>query len=93
MTEDTVRDAAVETLNARQDVDGTLASLKSLCDSLAASWQGAGAASFQEVMIVWDKEATDLLEALENIANMLDNSATATADQDQTSSQGFDGLL
>ncbi|WP_194201876.1 WXG100 family type VII secretion target [Glycomyces albidus] len=93
MTVETVQQAAVDTLNCRQEVDGTLGELRTLCDSLIASWQGAGATAFSETMEIWDREAKDLLDALENIANMLDASATATDEQDATSSQGFEGLL
>lgn len=93
MTTETVQQAAVDTLNARQEVDGTLAGLKSLCDMLADAWKGAGAVAFQGVMEQWDKEAQDLLDALENIANMLDASAVATDDQDNESASDFSGML
>ncbi|PRY54156.1 WXG100 family type VII secretion target [Glycomyces artemisiae] len=93
MTTETVQQAAIDTLNTRQDVDGTLSGLKSLCDMLASAWTGSGATAFQAVMADWDKEAQDLLDALENIANMLDASAVATDDQDSESASDFGGLL
>jgi WXG100 family type VII secretion target len=89
MTAETVEQAAIDTMNAKLEVDGNLQSLKGLCDNLAASWGGAGAAAFQEVMLVWDQEASDLLEALQNIADMLDASAAATVEQDLDSQNDF----
>ncbi|MCD0445484.1 WXG100 family type VII secretion target [Glycomyces sp. A-F 0318] len=93
MTADTVHQAAVDTLNAKNDVDGTLAGLKSLVETLADAWKGQGAVAFQNVMEQWNKESADLLEALQNIADMLDTSATATTEQDEESGSDFAGLL
>ena len=93
MTAETVHQAAVDTLNAKQDVDGTLAGLRSLVDMLASAWEGQAAVAFQEIMTTWDKESADLQDALENIATMLDSSATATEDQDAESQSDFTGLL
>ena len=93
MTTETVQQAAVDTLNTRQDVQGTLSGLKSLCDMLASAWTGAGAVAFQEVMLQWDQESNELLDALETIAEMLDSSAVATDEQDQESGGDFAGLL
>jgi WXG100 family type VII secretion target len=93
MTADTVHEAATNTLNTKQDVDATLAGLRSLVEMLASAWSGQAAVAFQEVMTTWDKESADLQDALENIANMLDSSATATTEQDEEGHSDFAGML
>ncbi|GAA2265949.1 hypothetical protein GCM10009853_018980 [Glycomyces scopariae] len=93
MTAETVHQAATDTLTTRQDVDGILAGLKSLIEGLASSWTGAGATAFQGVIEVWNKEAADLLDTLETIANMLDESATASTETDEADASSFAGLL
>ncbi|GAB3236725.1 hypothetical protein GCM10027447_35320 [Glycomyces halotolerans] len=89
MDEETVRQAAIDTVNAKLSVDGNLDTLKALCDDLAASWTGSGAAAFQRVMEQWDVNAAKLLDALQDIADQLDSSAAATAEQDAESSADF----
>ena len=96
MDEETVRQAAIDTVNARLEVQGNLGSLKALCDDLAAGWTGAGATAFQNVMMEWDVAADKLLDALEDIANQLDSSAAATAEEDAATNSdfsAFDGQL
>lgn len=89
MDEETVHQAAIDTLNAKESVDGNLDSLKNLCSDLAASWTGQGAGAFQRVMENWDVQAAKLLDALQDIADQLDSSAQATADQDEASGSDF----
>lgn len=96
MDEETVRQAAIDTVNAKLSVDGNLGTLKNLCSDLAASWTGQGAGAFQRVMEQWDVQAAKLTEALQEIADLLDSSAAATAEQDADSSSdfaAFDGEL
>ncbi|GAB3645215.1 WXG100 family type VII secretion target [Glycomyces tarimensis] len=89
MDEETVRQAAIDTVNAKLSVDGNLDSLKALCDDLAAAWTGQGAGAFQRVMEAWDIQAAKLLDALQDIADQLDSSAAATAEQDAESGADF----
>jgi len=96
MDTETVAQAATDTVNAKLSVDGNLDRLKALCDELAASWSGQGAAAFANVMQAWDAEAAKLLDALQDIADSLDASSAAQAEQDAASSSdfgAFDGEL
>jgi WXG100 family type VII secretion target len=89
MDPETVAQAATDTVNAKLSVDGNLDRLKALCDELAASWTGAGATAFANVMSQWDTEAAKLLDALQDIADSLDSSAAAQAEEDQNSGSEF----
>ncbi len=93
MTAETVHQAAVDSLTAKQDVDGILQGLRSLVDALIDSWKGQGSTAFTGVMEIWDTESKDLMDALENIANMLDDSATASTETDEADASSFQGLL
>ncbi|MFC3491781.1 WXG100 family type VII secretion target [Glycomyces rhizosphaerae] len=89
MDTETVAQAATDTVNAKLEVDGNLASLKALCDDLAAGWTGQGATAFANVMQAWDAEAAKLLDALQDIADSLDSSAAQQAEQDAASQSDF----
>jgi WXG100 family type VII secretion target len=89
MDPETVAQAASDTVAAKLSVDGNLARLKALCDELAASWTGQGATAFANVMLQWDTEAAKLLDALQDIADSLDSSAAAQAEEDLNSSSEF----
>ena len=96
MDTETVAQAATDTVNAKLEVDNELDALKALCDNLAASWSGQGAAAFANVMLAWDSEAAKLLDALQDIADSLDSSAAQQAEQDaesQSDFSAFDGEL
>ncbi|MDN3242998.1 WXG100 family type VII secretion target [Glycomyces tritici] len=96
MDTETVAQAATDTVNAKLSVDGNLARLKALCDELASSWSGQGAAAFANVMQAWDIEAAKLLDALQDIADSLDASSAAQAEMDAESNSefgAFDGEL
>ncbi len=92
MDTETVAQAAGDTINAKLSVDGNLDRLKALCDELAAGWTGAGAGAFQNTMLQWDAEAAKLLDALQDIADSLDSSAAAQAEQDAESQSDFSGF-
>lgn len=96
MDTETVAQGATDTVNAKLSVDGNLDRLKALCDELAASWTGAGATAFNQVMQQWDAESAKLLEALQEIADQLDSSSAAQAEMDadsQSDFSNFDGDL
>jgi WXG100 family type VII secretion target len=92
MTPEEVAQAAVDTTNAKLEVDSTLDRLKALCDDLAAGWSGRGAAAFQNTMLAWDDQAAKLLDALEDIATQLDASSAAQAEQDAAADSSFAGF-
>jgi WXG100 family type VII secretion target len=89
MDEETVRQAAIDTTNTRLSVDENLRGLKNLCDDLAAQWTGAGGTAMQNVMMEWDIQAAKLLDALSEIADMLDQSAAASAEADAEGAADF----
>ena len=89
MDPETVAQAASDTVMTKLDVDGNLDRLKALCDELAAGWTGAGATAFQEVMLQWDDQAMKLQDALQDIADSLDSSAAAQAEEDANSGSEF----
>ncbi|MDA1366993.1 WXG100 family type VII secretion target [Glycomyces algeriensis] len=96
MDTETVAQAATDTVNAKLSVDANLDRLKALCDELASSWSGQGAAAFANVMQAWDTEAAKLLDALQDIADSLDASSAAQAEMDAESNSefaAFDGEL
>lgn len=79
---DTAHQAATDTLNTRESVDGNLSTLRNLMEDLAAAWTGAAGTSLQNTMVTWDQKAALLLDALSDIAENLDASATASTEQD-----------
>ncbi|WP_158630357.1 WXG100 family type VII secretion target [Glycomyces terrestris] len=96
MDPETVAKAAADTVEAKLSVDNNLDRLKNLCDDLAATWTGQGAAAFTTTMGTWDAKAAKLLDALQDIADALDSSAAAQAEMDAESNSefsAFDGEL
>ena len=79
---DTAHQAATDTLNTRESVDGNLNTLRNLMEDLSQAWTGAAGTSLQNTMTTWDEKAAQLLDALSDIAEALDSSATASTEQD-----------
>lgn len=74
----------------RSDVDGDLTRLRGLVDQLAGAWRGQAAVGFQNLMQRWDQDTAKLLQALDNIAELLDQSGTQheVNDQEQQAAMG-----
>lgn len=85
----TVRKAANDVRTTRSDVDGELNAIRSVCDELAAGWTGQAASSFQNAMTHWDTNAGKLLNALDEIADMLDGGANEQEAQDDEQAAEF----
>ncbi|WP_025272710.1 WXG100 family type VII secretion target [Haloglycomyces albus] len=89
MDEETVHQAAQDTFNTKQTVEGNLGTIKGVVDNVLGSWEGEAAKTFEELMEVWDEEAKDLLEQLETIGQLLDESAYNAAEADAAGQEGL----
>lgn len=83
----TLHQAAGDVRSTRTEVDGELKKLQGAVDMLAGAWQGAGGASFQTLMARWREDTNKLLTAMNNIADMLDESGTAAQVTDEEQQQ------
>jgi WXG100 family type VII secretion target len=83
----TLHTAAKDVRNIRTEVDGELAKLRSTVEELAGAWQGRAAAGFQQVITRWDGDVKKLLQAMDQIAELLDKSANTHAANDEQQEQ------
>jgi WXG100 family type VII secretion target len=73
---DEVLHSSVVVAQVRQDVDGDLAKLRQAIVTLVSEgWQGSASEAFRGTMEQWDANAKKLMQALEQIGNMLKTSA------------------
>lgn len=74
--------------SVRADVGGDLDRLRNVIDDLAYhAWKGGASFTFTQVMADWDKNAKTLMQALEEIANMLKGSDVQfSVNEDQSKS-------
>lgn len=92
----TLHQAAADVRTTRSEVDGELNKLQGVVDTLAGAWQGAAGASFQTLMARWREDTNKLLTAMNNIADMLDESGTshqATDEEQQQTMNQFTSAL
>jgi WXG100 family type VII secretion target len=79
----TLHTAANDVRSTRTEVDGQLKTLKGAVDELGAAWQGQAASGFQQLMVRWNDDATKLLQAMDNIADLLDKSGNTHQANDE----------
>lgn len=72
----TLHQAANDVRSTRSDVDGDLGRLWNAVDDLAMAWLGEASAGFQQLMNRWQQDVDKLLTAMDNIADLLDQSGT-----------------
>ncbi|MEV6525453.1 WXG100 family type VII secretion target [Longispora sp. NPDC051575] len=73
----TLHSGANDVRGVRTDVQGLLKSLKGVVEQdLASAWKGNAAGAFQRLMEQWNGDATKLLQALADIADLLDKAGT-----------------
>lgn len=72
----TLHQAANDVRSTRSDVDGDLSRLRGMVDQLANAWRGQAGVGFQNLMQRWDQDTAKLLNALDNIGELLDQSGT-----------------
>lgn len=83
----TLHTAANDVRSTRSEVDGELKKLWSVVDDLAIAWQGQASSGFQSLMQRWNEDTAKLLEAMNNIADLLDKSGTAHQVTDEEQQQ------
>ena len=93
---ETLHKAATDIRSTRGDVEGDLRTLWGTVDDLAIAWKGAASGGFQQLMQRWDGDVKKLLQAMGDIADLLDKSATTHQVNDENSNsmmQKFGGAL
>ncbi len=83
----TLHQAASDTRSTRTEIDGDLRKLWGVVDNLAMAWKGAASTGFQDLMQRWNEDNTKLLKALDDIADLLDHTGTATQVNDEEQQQ------
>lgn len=84
-----VQAAAQDVRSARGEVDGDLKALATVVSELQSAWQGDASRAYQGVMARWNNDASKLLQALDQIADLLDKSAS----QHQVNEQEQQGMM
>ena len=79
----TLHGAANDVRATRAEVDGELKTLLGVVQDLGAGWQGDASTGFQNLMGRWHQDATKLLHAMDEIADLLDKSGTVHTSNDQ----------
>lgn len=69
----TMQKAAQQVQQVSEEISGELRALQANLDPVAASWKGAAASAFQQLMVRWHEDAGKLTSALQGIAEMLES--------------------
>ena len=85
----TLHKAAADVRSTRHDVDGELKKLLGTAEELQGAWEGAAALQFQGLIRRWNDDSTKLLNALSEIADLLDKAARQHQATDEQSQQMF----
>jgi WXG100 family type VII secretion target len=83
----TLHTAAGDVRSTRSEVDGELKKLWGVVDDLAIAWKGQASTGFQQLMQRWNEDTSKLLTAMDNIADLLDQSGTAHQVNDEQQEQ------
>ncbi len=86
----TLHTAASDVRSTRSEVDGELKKLWGVVDDLAIAWKGSASAGFQNLMSRWNEDVQKLLQAMDNIADLLDKTGTAHQVTDEEQQQMLD---
>jgi WXG100 family type VII secretion target len=86
----TLHTAANDVRTTRSEVDGELKKLWGVVDDLAVAWQGQASTGFQSLMSRWNEDVQKLLQAMDNIADLLDKTGTAHQVNDEEQQQMLD---
>lgn len=86
----TLHTAASDTRATRTEVEGDLRKLWGVVDDLAIAWQGQASTGFQNLMQRWNDDVSKLLTAMDNIADLLDKTATTHQVNDEQQQQMLD---
>ena len=88
----TLHQAAKDVRTTRTEVDGELKTLLGVVDDLAVAWEGQASAGFQRLMLRWSDDVSKLLHAMDEIADLLDKSATQHTVNDEQQQQALDRI-
>jgi WXG100 family type VII secretion target len=78
-----MQQAAGKVDDVNNEVRSLLSGLQGQVESVQAAWQGRAAATFQQIMVRYNEDATKLSQALEGISEQIRGSGTSYATQDQ----------
>jgi WXG100 family type VII secretion target len=89
----TLHTAANDVRSTRDEIQGDLNKLESLVQQdLANAWQGTAAKSFHQLMERWHADSKTLMQAMNDIADMLDKSGTQHQTNDENQQQMLDKI-
>lgn len=92
----TLHAAANHCRSAVEAVNGEVSKVRNAKDNVRARWHGVAATTFTNVMEAWEQECKKITEALHDISDLLDKTATThrTNEEEQQSSFGnFQSML
>lgn len=90
VTSEDLSNASNQLIQGSNEIDSRLSSMKNLIDGLVGSdWQGAASAQFNSLYTQWHTSAGQLQQALQGIAQLLGNAATAYAETEQQIQQSM----
>jgi WXG100 family type VII secretion target len=90
VTSEDLSSASARLSSGSQEIDGQLASMRSLVQSLVGGdWQGSASTSLDTLYQQWNTSAANLREALDGISQLLANAANSYATTEQQISQSM----
>ncbi|GAA4217954.1 WXG100 family type VII secretion target [Actinocatenispora rupis] len=89
----TLHTAANDVRSTRDEIQGDLNKLESLVQQdLESAWKGTAAGSFQTLMQRWHEDSKTLMQAMADIADLLDKSGTQHQQNDENQQQMLDKI-
>jgi WXG100 family type VII secretion target len=90
VTSEDLANASAQLSSGSQEIDNHLSAMHNQVQELVNSdWQGAASSSFEGLYHEWDVSAANLRQALDGIAKLLAQAATAYADTEQQIQQSM----
>lgn len=89
----TLHNAANDVRNTRSEVDGELKKLSGLVGEIGSQWQGQAATAFQQLGQRWGEDTNKLLQALSDIADLLDKSGTQHSVNDEEQQSSMNSIM
>jgi WXG100 family type VII secretion target len=88
----TMVDAGQKVANVNSQVQSRLQQYKRQIESVRGLWEGPAAVSFQQLMIDWDKNASQLNQALKTIGERLDKNRTRYQESEDSNKRGMSSI-
>jgi WXG100 family type VII secretion target len=90
VTSEDLANASAQLSSGSQEIDNHLSAMHNQVQELVNSdWQGAASSSFESLYHEWDVSAANLRQALDGIAKLLAQAATAYADTERQIQQSM----